>query len=100
MTRAKAGFICVIVCDVILVLGAFPLMRYTLIALQERPPNLSLLMVLLAANVAMLLVCLCGIGAWGYAFFHILRATHAKVANETAAISRKSTVSSKTTPAS
>lgn len=74
-------------------------MRYSVAAAHAPHASISLLLGLLAVNLLLLALCACGMGAWGYALFQSLRATHAKVANDATAMRRKSTVSSSTTPA-
>lgn len=100
MIRAVPSYVWAILCDVVLLAAAMPLMRYSLAAAHAQASNVPLLLGLLAANLALLAVCLFGMGAWAYAFFHIFRATHARAANEAAAMSKKATVSRSTTPAS
>lgn len=97
--RTAAAYAGAIACDAVLLLAAAPLIRYSLIAAHAQPPNPALILLLLAANVLLLVVCLCGFGAWSYALFQSFRATHASVVNEATAISRKTTVSRRTTPA-
>lgn len=100
MTRTRAAVLCGILCDVILVLGAPPLLNYSLAAARSPQTSMLQLLWLLLVNLLLLAVCLCGAGAWIYAFFQkIFRATHASVANDAVAMSRKSTVSRRTTPA-
>jgi len=83
----------------VLFAAAVPLVRYSLSATHAPHASIPLLLGLLLANLLLLALCAFGMGAWGYALFQSLRATHAKVANDATAIRRKSTVSSSTTPA-
>lgn len=99
MTRAAAAFAGGLVCDIILVLAAGPLIKYSLSAAYAPHPNASLIVLLLCGNLLLLALCFCGLGAWCYALFQSFRATQAKVLSDTAAMSRNSTVSSSTTPA-
>lgn len=99
MIRTATAFAGGIVCDVVLLLAAAPLVRYSFVAASAEHPNRGLILLLLAANVSLMLLCLCGLGAWSYALFQSFRATHARVVRETVAISRNRIVSRSTTPA-
>ncbi len=99
MMRTALAYAAGICCDCVLLLAAVPLTRYSLAAAHAQPTNRPLLLALLAANLLLLGVCLFGLSAWGYALFQNLRATHARVVRETAAMKRKSIVSRRTTPA-
>lgn len=100
MTRTAAACVCGVVCDGVLLLAAPPLVHYSVTAAHSPASSITQLVLLLCANLVMLGVCLCGAGAWIYAFFQkIFRATHASVANEAVAMSKNSAVSRRTTPA-
>ncbi len=99
MKRTAGAFLCALACDAVLLAAVFPLARYSLAAAHASQPNPALIATLLCANLVLLLLCLCACGAWIYAFFQSLRATHARVVNEATAISRNTVVSRRTTPA-
>lgn len=99
MTRTAGAYVCAVFCDCVLLAGALPLARFSVSVAHSAQASPLLLLALLAANVLLLGVCLIGLGAWCYAFFQSFRATHARVVNDAIAISRKTTVSSSTTPA-
>lgn len=99
MTGTVRAFAWALVCDGVLLLGTLPLAHYSLTAARTQPANTPLIALLLGANLLLLAVCLCGAGAWCYALFQSLRATHARVVKEATAMRRNTTVSSSTTPA-
>lgn len=67
MTRTRAAFLCGLVCDAVLLLGAAPLVQHTMAAAHSPQSTIPQLLLLLCANVALLGVCLCGAAAWMYA---------------------------------
>ena len=99
----------VVICDAIVLFAGVPLERASWLAVTQHEHDRRVLVELLCANVLLMGVCLLGFSAaaaasvrgfrWFQAFFQSLRATHAKVVNETAAINRNNKVSSSTTPA-
>jgi hypothetical protein len=99
MTARFKAYALALGCDAVLLLVAIPFARYTMTMVRMRGSDKMLLAMLLIANLLLLLLCLIGFSAWCYAFFQSFRATHAKVEMDAVAISKNSTVSSKTTPA-
>jgi hypothetical protein len=99
MTKRGKAYAVALGCDCVLLFFAIPFARYTMIMVRMHGTDRLLMVMLLIANLLLLLLCFIGLSAWGYAFFHSFRATQAKVLSDTTAINKKSTVSSKTTPA-
>jgi hypothetical protein len=112
--RTRWALVCGIACDIVLLLGVSPLARFSWQAAHAHVRNLALLGVLLVLNAALMLLCFVGAALWVFALVRAkdvtrsrayrdatnsFRATHASVANETAAITANSDVSSSTMPA-
>jgi hypothetical protein len=67
MIRIGTALLCAVFCDLVVLLGAPPLVQYSIAASRSPETSFSQLLLLLVANLALLGLCLCGAAAWVYA---------------------------------